>query len=77
MSLVHFFERVLTTPSPNALPTKDTTLFVREAMYPTNVNLDELLAALHDAKFTGRLIFDLGQGTTQAIRTREEVKVNL
>lgn len=77
MSLIHFFERVLTTTSTNTPPTSDTTHFVRETFYPRTVDYMELFAALHDAQFTGRLIFDLSQGTVQAIRTREEVKVNL
>jgi hypothetical protein len=77
MSLAHFFERVLTAPTMEQPPTHDTTFFVRETMYPRTVDYMELFAALHDAQLTGRVIFDLSQGTVQAIRTREEVKVDL
>jgi hypothetical protein len=73
MTIARFFERVLSQPAPGASPAHDSTTFVRETFYPARTDLLELLAALHEARLTGRLILDISQGSVNAIRVREEL----
>ncbi len=77
MSLTRFFERVLSSPTSDLAPSRDSSTFVRETFYDYRTPLPELIAALYDNRLTGRLIFDLKDGRVNAIRVREEVTFDI
>jgi len=77
MTIARFFERILSTPTHDVVPARDSSMLVRETFYPTSTSTLELLAALRESRTTGRLIFDLRDGGVATIRVREEVNFDI
>jgi hypothetical protein len=77
MSLVPFFERVLSQPTNDIATSRESTILVRETFYSPQIDVSELLVAIRNCRTTGRLIIDLGQGGVNCIRVREELNFDI
>jgi hypothetical protein len=76
VTLTRFFDRILSAPASDLSPARDSTIFVRETFYASNVDIIELLLSLRQSRTTGRLILDMRDGGVSVIRVREEVEFN-